>query len=420
MANRPMQISIRVQGAGVAVGQLRQVAAMVRQIQQGQGGSAYVNVFNYGRGGGSGGGSRGSTFGSRLLGAVNSTRLNFGGASPLVGRLTGLFGSELAGPLTLAAVAASGFAVAVHQATETINTYGRAATISGAGPGQLARLGALGLAPTEAASAANSLRGALASNPMAQFARSQLGLGFVGPQQLGSQDNAKVLADTLEALRRVTNAEEQLRLARMLGLEGMLDELRVSERVYRERQADAARRAANFGDPQTIQQGRDFNAEVKRTGELWNELGATFGKETLPAAMTVVSGINQMLQDMLPTVKQLGQFTNQTFNDLIDFIAQTGAIQAGMAPVDAYNLVKGARQAQNALNNATNAAQNANTNALKNLTQAINGMNGGGARARGALPPNLIPLLTGASAGSPSEFSAILNGRAVRLGAWSL
>lgn len=206
----------------------------------------------------------------------------------------------------------------------------------------------------------------------------------------------------------------------MLGLESYLDELRVSERVYQERKADADRRDKLLSNPKVIQDARDMNAEMKRSGELWKDLATTFSASgPMGDALDALQAFNGVLAGLQPLAKQAGEALGKPFNDLRDFAIQTAAILAGMNPIDALNLVKMANDAQKAAANLQQQAAQKQVQAASQFAQAV-GFMGGGARARGALPQNLVPFLQGAQAGPASEFDAILNGRTMRLGAWSL
>lgn len=431
---RPMQVQIKVGGVAAAASSLRGVAQQMRQVaklqQQMQAGGGTVNVYNnyfrQSRGGGAG--RQQSTFLSRLAGAVGSTRLNLGPVSPLVGRIGGLVGGQFGSPLTLGLAAAGaalgGFTSNVKAAATAAGAYAAAASTSGGSGASLRALGTLGVSPGQAAEIANRLRSTLESDPRAQLARSRLGLGMVAPGSLGPTDNARILAETLEALRGLNDLPvEQLKRARELGLEGYLEELRVSADVYQARKDLAKQQERLFGNQQYVQNARDLSARMKLIGEQFQVVGAELAKEILPDALTLAKGISQMLKDSLPMVGEVSQRMHDLFqNTFMQAAVKIQALLNGLDPNKTWAAYQAAQKiinsqmAQRALN-ANTAAVNANTRA-QYATQP--GMHGGGPRARGALPSQFVPLLQGAAAGSPSEFNRVMNGRTLAFGPWSL
>jgi hypothetical protein len=427
MPPQSMLVNFRVQGVPQALGQIRQLSQQMRQLNGqmgGPGGGNTYNVYNYRGGGGSrggGGGGRRSTFGSRLMGLIGSTRLNMGGASPLVGRMAGLFGPAASGPLTVAAAAATApltlLGGAAKMAADSLKQVSQNLATSGGRPGDFSRLFALGLNAQQAGDLSSRLRSNL-SDPAAQLARAQLGLNPVSSSPFGQTNNAKILADTLERLAGVQNPDQQLRLARMLGVEDLLDDLRVSPGIRAQRQQDAARREGLM-TPQNLQNARDFNALLKDTGDLFGEIKDVFGATLMQDATMFLRGFNDELRKLVPVLEGAGVGLRDTIREyFLKPIAMLAAVRGGQDPLAVAAGMDAAWAIQDA-QAALTRAQQANTQALQQNTSAIlnPGTYGGGSRARGALP---AALLATAQAGGPSEFNRVMNGRSMALGAWSL
>jgi len=92
-----------------------------------------------------------------------------------------------------------------------------------------------------------TLRQRLGSDPMAMMAGNRLGLGFTPGRPWGPTNEARILSRALEGLRQITDAEEQLRLARMLGIASR--NVRVApNRLWAAGLLSWERRAMNTGD----------------------------------------------------------------------------------------------------------------------------------------------------------------------------
>jgi hypothetical protein len=182
-------------------------------------------------------------------------------------------------------------------AARRLGQIGAAGSTSGGRSGDIFGLGAFGVAPNQVAGAAGGLRERLAADPFARMAGSQLGLDPQIPAILGgSQNNARVLREALTALRGVTDQEEQLRLARQLGLESMVDELRVSERVFQQRMRQAAAEEQLFGEGTPfIQHSRDLNAELDITGKAFEDLRNAFATPFIEDASLALRSFSTLL-----------------------------------------------------------------------------------------------------------------------------
>lgn len=249
----------------------------------------------------------GPNLSDRLRELVRSTRFNAGGASPLVGRaydvaemLTPALGAKAA-PVAIAVAGLMAVGMAAKAAAADLRDSRQAASLSGGSSGDIARLRAGGVAPGEIGGLANSLRDRLASDPLSAIFGAQMGIRPQLPVELGgSQNNARLLADAMEGLRvtrRLYGAEEQLRRARILGLDSVLDLVNVSPSV-----AAAQRRAGLFGarinDERSQQLSRDLDARRELLRQSERNAGTAFGKAFLPAQelwLDLRTGLNNIL-----------------------------------------------------------------------------------------------------------------------------
>jgi hypothetical protein len=185
----------------------------------------------------------GGGFTDRAIGALSSTRLNLGPVSPLVGQAAEAFGIPAVGPFAAAigavSIAATGFAKAVQEASRNLNELGEAARLTGGGGRDVGQLGAFGLRGGAAAGAAAGFQGRISGgDPFATMIAQQHGF-FNLPRPFGDVNEAKGLAAALTYLRGIRDEGQRLREARVLGLEGELRYINVSERLYRLRQDQA-------------------------------------------------------------------------------------------------------------------------------------------------------------------------------------
>ncbi len=319
------------------------------------------------------------TFASRLQSAIFSTRVGVGPGgvqvAPLLGRTLKVFES-LPGPagliaknLSLGAIAAQAFAREVSASAASMRVSGRAETESGGSQGDIARLRAFGVAPGRAAGASASLRANLSTDPMAMFAAAQLGIGPQARRPFGSQNEAALLVRTLGALRKVTDAEEQLRLARILGVDSMLDELKVSDRVFNARMMDA-RITEQIYSPEKVQAARDLGAAEDRFAQGWDNLRTVM---EAPAWRLGAEALNLAADGM----QRLAQFEN-----LGQFAAKFSPAGTPFALGDAFS--KALADINNLLHGGSDAAEK-HTAAMNRHADAL--MNyGGGERSESAVP----------------------------------
>jgi hypothetical protein len=234
---------------------------------------------------------------------------------------------ELLGVAAVAGGAVVGLSLltnAVFSAAHRLAQVGAGMSASGGRSGDIFGLGAFGIGPGQAAGAGAGLRGRLAGDPMAQIAGAQLGIGPIGlPQAFGTQNNARTLRDALTALRDVTNAEEQLRLARMLGLESMVDELRVSDKVFAQRMRQSEIEENLFGEGTPFIQGsRDLQAELDITGKTFEDLKNAFATPFIQDAADQLRGFNAIMMSFGVTFQGLGAFLENVTVKFDPFLGQ--------------------------------------------------------------------------------------------------
>lgn len=334
---------------------------------------------------------------------ILSTRFNLGGrgigASPLIGRslaALGLQGGSAAMVGAGVGAAVIGFQVAgvalreftrqVGEAARTVSEFGQARTLSGGTTRQIAALQALGV--QDIAGQAGAFRERISSDPTAMLAAAQLGVRATPRGLSGTANEAAGFLKMLEGLRNITadlpaNAtaaerlaanERQLRLARVLGQEAVLDELRVSERVWQARRRDIALRERLF-DPATEQSARDLRGEMERL---------TRAQENLQVGMTR-RGFGMAGRD-------IGQLASN-LNTLTDTIDRMGPVVDTALATFRYGLMNfpGMRFLFGNMGGTdpqTKATQD-NTKAVQDLSSTIKQTVGGGPRAANALPPGL-------------------------------
>lgn len=297
----PMKIDLSVGGLTSAVGQLQQIARAYQQIASGQ---RQLSVA--GPGASLARAQRqvvlaqrlgdplqqvdaqialqraqqrfqGPTPGQRISRVLSSSRLNLGPISPLLGQLAG---GGPAGALLAAAGALRIFTGAVKDAAERARELGDAARISGGTAGEIARLSGMGIPGGEIAGRAAGLRQA-SLTPYGQVARARLGLAPAVPRPYGSTNEAQALQETLKALRNVTDAEEQLRLARMLQVEDLLKYVNVTKNVQ-QAQDEIGKTTEAIFNPQAAQEANDLAANWKLVKDAASNLVGIFNAGFIP------------------------------------------------------------------------------------------------------------------------------------------
>lgn len=343
------------------------------------------------------------TFEKRLSDLVGSTRLNFGGpggigASPLVNRLEKAFpalagaAAQLVGPLALGAVgvnllgeAARAAAATVGQAAASVRDFTAARTLSGGTTGQIANLTAAGLAPGGIAGLAEQLRQKISlgtADPFALQAAQKIGLGPTLDRNLGPVNEAQFLERAVEGLRKLGAGEEQLYVARQLGLESILDTINVSDKVRAGQKRDAALRRELY-DPATQANVRDLTAELTRFQGQTENMKVAFAKPFLPALVDGAATLSDAALGAAYAVADLSKW----LSGLGPAIATLPGIGAALALFD--TAAQTGRERAPAPESPEVRATRENTEALKAMSRQMGRIIGGGDRARSALPSGL-------------------------------
>jgi len=130
--------------------------------------------------------------------------------------------------------------------------------VSGGTLSESARLNALGISGSDA----RALVDRISSDPFARGAAGKMGVSTV-PGPYGTLDTAGVALKVVDGLRRITSAEERLRQARILGVEGMLHLTRISETSYQAITRDADLQASVFNERRQ-RSGAEFDVSRQR------------------------------------------------------------------------------------------------------------------------------------------------------------
>lgn len=242
-----MQINLNVSGLNQAAANFgalsREMAETARQIQAIQRAS---------------GGSRG--------GALQNaqTRMN-GGKTGMGADLQGLMAFGRAGAIAYGVSEAFQFLKnQTMQAAESLSTFADAVNQTGGSASDIAGLNfGYGIPGGQITSMANAFRQRLESDPFAMMSGARAGISpQLDARFGGNQNNAELLQKGLDYLHGIQDQEERLLEARRLGLEGALKYVNVSDRVWKDLQADAAAAKAMGTDWQQL--GNDFDAEMGR------------------------------------------------------------------------------------------------------------------------------------------------------------
>ena len=321
-----------------------------------------------------------------LMDLIGTTRLNLGPVSPLVNRMNAAVpGMGIA--LGAAGLLKESFEIAARAARAVGEAFGSAAgivtqlsaarTLSGGTTGQVSQLGSFGLSGGQITGLSSSLRERLTSDPLAMMAGAQVGLSPQLGRAFGGQNEAGLLLKAIEGLRGIKDAEEQLRVARLLGLESTLELARVSDRVFAGMKRDAVVRRTLFDD-QTLQSARDFAGEATRVSSALDNLRVSLIRAAIQPSANGLGDTADALNGIAgiagPAAKGLG--------DIFNFLNPLGNIPGAIFGATA--------KAGRALGQTPEQqAQERNTEALMDLNRLLKQMVGGGPRAEAALPSGL-------------------------------
>lgn len=292
------------------------------------------------------------------------------------------FLTQLAG----AAVVVGVFTAAAKHAADALNDLRGAAMQTGGNAQEVANLHYVyGFQNSQIGNAASSLAHRLASDPWAAMASANIGgPGMIPPPELGGAyvDQAKLLEEHVNLLRRITNAEQRLTEARRLGLESILNQIMISEGQAAINQV-TANTAAGIADPFSQSMARDFMSAISNFGA------------------SISNFVNAIGNMFIPILTFALNFLSMAFNGWAMIFDAFYKWFAG----NFAKLFTGKNPFEEALKQNTNAT-NSNTAAM--LGQP--GIYGGGARGRNAVPPAL----------KGEAFRQAMQGQTLNWGGWYL
>lgn len=452
-------IDLRVQGVAQLAAGLRSLSGPFQQLER-----ARANLV----------GAAGSGSSSRMADA----QLAFQRAQERVNRSQQgtAHGAEAAagglGKLHLAAVAVVGAFGPFLAALQGAQARFEALTQTGGTAGQTAALSAFGISPGRQAALAAGLRERLAAGGPAAAEGARLGLGIQLPRPFGAVNEASLLLKAVERLRSLQgNPEQQLRAARLFGMEGELSRINVGGAV-RQRQDTLLGVGSRVLDQGTLRQVNDLTESFRLLGEMGGAVLMQWLKPFLPVLKDLTllgvdagAGLVRMMEALRPLadVSPLALFLKvlrgvgeafrrvlsggtgdrllAAFQKLAQAFEPLGrVIEANVLPALVHMievlgpgffkaLATGITTFANAVSallsllarfgllkdggagqGAGNSALDANTKALMDNTRVLReGTFGGGARARFA---------AGMSKGNAYHFNASVVGGALRLGAF--
>ena len=250
-------------------------------------------------GGGGGGGAGGGAGVNALMGGSGGM-LVMPFASGIARLATGAgAGGVAAGAIAVAIGAAiiglKVFSEELGVATGLVRAFTSAGTLSGGSAGDIAGLTSIGIGAGNIPGMAQSLRERLSRDPFSIYTAASLGGGYRMPRPFGSTNEAGDLMDLLSNLREVEDAEVQLRMARMLGLETSLELIRVSDKVWKAMENDIKIREKILDD-KTMTAARDLAAEIGRVGAGFENLRMAAMKAVIPVVASDLHSFANALQ----------------------------------------------------------------------------------------------------------------------------
>jgi len=308
--------------------------------------------------------------------------------------------TTIVGALKLASKAADSFQRNIFESARKISTLGDAARLSGGTSQEIGRLTAYGVSPSEIPGMAQGLREKLSSDPHAMMMAHRAGISPQLSRLHGSQNEAKTLLEAADGLAKISNAEERLRVARVLGIEPMLKIAELSQETRNRLKADGdALGKINGGD--AVKTADEFNTALGRVSANWSTFTTSLGKPFIGMA----TGALNTLADALRGMSDWG-------SQAAGAVKQVGGAMADMFPVlkGLYDLGK-----QLGIFKANQTAQNNTQQQLVNTMSQLNrtmqqGLHGGGERAQRAIGSNMKGYF----------FARALESGALRMGALSL
>lgn len=356
--------------------------------------------------------SGGASPAQKLAQVLLTSRFGAGGLMPLVGRSLAALGvgGAAAGPAALVMAGLAAVGVGLHafvsmlgEAASALSDFRAAAMQSGGSTGDISRLTSMGMSPGSIAGKAAALTqrmSMLGGDPFAMLAGMKLGVQLPIGRPFGKTNEAETFLAVIEGLRKVKSAEEQLRLARMLGVDADMDLVRASDKVFEAMKRDAALRT-KFFDERTQQNAADVSAGFIRVNNAMDNLKVTLSKPFLADMANALAGLAEIMNTVAAIMNK---------NAIALRAALAGALTIVFGPLAVPLLGalsalggKGQKDHQSALDQ--------NTDALNNLAGVFKeGTYGGGERTRGAVPSALKGLMLGGA----------IAGNSLRLGAFTL
>jgi len=316
------------------------------------------------------------SFLSRAAGVLKSSRFGAGGLMPLVGqaaKLLGPWGTALAAG-AVAVTAMTDAAVEAGQALQEL-AYGTGSQGSTLG-GLRGISGVLG-GPGAVGSLSSQLQSKITTDAMARAVGLTMGIQSL-PRPFGNVDEGQNLLQAIKELRKITDFEERLRAARVLGLEGAGPVLNQSEGQFQKSQERGEFSAKIFGDPKVQQNVADFMQALSDLGASFMNVLGVLGKNLLPRLTKFVNWFADVMNGLADWLDK-----NQWLIDLIfgNQVAPGGIDNS--VHVDALN--------------ANIRATQENTMELNRLNGLLPGVYGRGDRTTSAFPRSLAPGVPGNS-----------------------
>jgi hypothetical protein len=342
-----------------------------------------------GGGGASAGGGRGGgrsprpapSFMQRMSSLAYSTRINMGGASPLLGRALSAVGlGAAAGPIGMgmavmgAVQSLEAFSRRMDQAAISIIRFTEYAHTAGSTAGSLRSMGI-------DAGESNALRNRIASDPYAMGAAGRLGITVV-PGPYGTMNSGDVALKAIEQIRGIKDKAEQERLIYMLGLERQTYLTHVSDgtfnRLKREGGALGATSASRShqmaeSEAATERLSTAFDRLKNMTWPLTEEF--TRMKNGLSDVLTWIN--DKVGPRNIEGARKMKPWSGPAFGIMPGDIVANAAAAAGARAADPAKALDENTKSQERL-----------TVALGRLTQRMEAL-GGGERARSAVPGNM-------------------------------
>ena len=245
----------------------------------------------------------------RILTAIRSTRINLGGASPLVGRSMDALGAlgvadpEIA-PLGIAMLAATALAAAFYtlatKSADIANSFTQFETQTGSSIGTTAKLqtiaASVGLTDSAIGGIAQTVQDRITSDPMARAAGLSLGV-YNLPGLYGNQDYGKQLTTVINNLANVTNLNTREALARQLGVTELLPLTFISRQQRAYNAPDEATRTGLM-TPQLQMEAADFQAAMGRTSMAFQNLLSALGPAVLPSITNFFNALADALNNL--------------------------------------------------------------------------------------------------------------------------